>query len=319
MRPRSAAAVTILLLGASSIVFAAQALDFSGTSDEVLVHRLNELGGQINARVNSSQILMALRPDPAYVITSSTSFFGHLSGTASIYTMPRGYTGSFTGSLMGSGTTTYSYYDVNSFSRALNGLGLLINQVSIQRRQREFQAILTEIQNRIRTRRRHVEMQIRDFLTFNPELKGKEEAFSAVLPWVLSNKPGLSAREALNAARDAVLEMERRADLSGRWYGVFTQQSLLESGEKANLNSFVVVEFVQSDDGQVQGQGFLGTGDLVVVAGKAAGGTFAGRLENTTSGYHTVFSASIQENRLEAQFEGTAAGETYTGRALLVR
>ncbi len=322
MRSRSMALLTLLFISVQygeSPALAAKKFDFSGYSDEALVRRLSEIGGQINARVNTGQLLMALRPDPAYVVTSSTSFFGHLSGTASIYRMPRGYTASFAGTLLASGTTTYSYYDVNSFSRSLNSLGILINQISIQRKQREFQALLAEIQNRVRIRRQRVEAKVRNFFTSNPELRGKEDVFSAALPWVLSKKPDLSVREALNAARDVVLEVERRGDLSGRWYGVFSQESILDSGQKANLSSFVIVDLVQGDDGKVQGQGTLGTGDLVVVAGEVSEGAFTGRLENITSGYHTVLSAAIGGDRLEADFEGTAAGQTYTGRAVLVR
>ncbi len=320
MSPRVGQVVALCVVSLWPAMAAAKkAPDLSTSSDEALIHRLTELGRQINARVDTGQLLIALRPEPAYVMTSSTTFFGHLTGSASIYTMPYGYQGRFTGTLTGTAITTYSYYDVNSFSRALNGLALLINQISLQRKQREFQAVLSEIENRIQNRRRQLDLEIRRFFASNPSLRGKEAVLAAVLPWVVSQNPGFSATEALNAAKEVVLELARRSDLTGKWYGVFAQHSVLETGEQLSLNSFVVVELVQSEDGKVRGQGYLGTGDAIFLAGEVAGETLVGRVENVTSGYHTVFSARVGADRFDAEFKGTAQGEVYSGRAVLVR
>lgn len=287
-------------------------------TDEELLSELSTVSAKLNATINASNILLALRPDPAYVMTSSSSYRGNFSADMSVYTMPMGYRASMSGSWSGSSTSTYSYYDANSFARNLNGMAIAITQIVAQRRQARLQAILGEIQHRVRSRRQRVESEIRDFFAQNPELRGRGTAFASVMPWIVSQNPDLSTLRQLELAKQALLANSVSNRLEGRWHGTFAQVSTLEDGRTISFNSFVYADLVQRGN-SVQGKGYLGTGDLLSIAGTVSNGRLIGTVENITSQMHTVFQADATGSQITVTFEGSGAGQEYTGRALLSR
>src|SRR5215510_15534686 len=61
-------------------------------SDEQLVNELVSAVQGLGVAINYTQYLMTVRPEPAYVLTSSTTTFtGSLNAQYNAYTMPVGY------------------------------------------------------------------------------------------------------------------------------------------------------------------------------------------------------------------------------------
>jgi hypothetical protein len=102
-------------------------------SDEQLVEELVSAVQGLGVAINRTQYLMAVRPEPAYVLTSSTTTFsGALNARYNAYTMPIGYGAStyssVTGSVYGASSTQYHYTDVNAGARLGNAIATAITQ-----------------------------------------------------------------------------------------------------------------------------------------------------------------------------------------------
>jgi len=291
---------------------------FSSYTDEELVQKLQTISSKVNANVNASNLLMALRPDPAYVMTSSTNYMGSFNANVSVYTMPRGYNSRISGTYSGMANTTYSYYDANSFARNMNNLGIAINQMMMQNRLSKMDKVVDEINRRVRQRREAVKREIRQFYSDHPELSGKEMLMSSMMPWVVSSNPNLSTREALEIAGKEVLARTASDTVDGKWHGLFSQVGILEDGETITFNSFITAEFEQAGQ-HVRGQGYLGTGDIIIIEGDIVSGQFLGSVNNVTSKMKTVFKGEVTGSKIEAEFEGAGAGQVFTGRAVLLR
>src|SRR5207245_4308159 len=83
--------------------------------------------------INRTQYLMAVRPEPAYVLTSSTATFsGVLNANYNAFSMPIGYGastyGNITGSTYGASSTQYHYTDVNAGARLGNAIATTTSQ-----------------------------------------------------------------------------------------------------------------------------------------------------------------------------------------------
>src|SRR5439155_5311152 len=96
-------------------------------SDEELVAELLSAAKGYGIQLNRGMYLMAVRPEPAYVLTSSTTTFtGSVNATYNAYAMPVGYgvalSGSSSGTVSGTAVTQYQYTDANAAARLGNSI-----------------------------------------------------------------------------------------------------------------------------------------------------------------------------------------------------
>jgi len=97
-------------------------------SDEQLVQEIESIYIALGRKFNKAEFLMAIMPDPAYVLTSSyTTFGGTYSANMTTYTMPLGYRTYGSGMVTGTAVTQYSYSDANATIRGL----ILIAQLAL--------------------------------------------------------------------------------------------------------------------------------------------------------------------------------------------
>lgn len=316
---------TLLLLSLSAC---AANTAYSGTpvsqlSDEQLVEELGSVLEGLGVELNRTMYLMAIRPEPAYVLTSSTTTFsGALNATYSAYSMPVGYGsstyGTIAGSVRGTATTRYQYTDVNAGARLGNTIAMAVSQARRRAYRRRGEEVWAEYQRRVTERRERTEALIQEFFAANPELEDRRMLVAAVAPWVAA-EADVSDRGVLERTKGVIENLPRRKGVAGRWYGVFAQTTTNEEGESFAFSEFVKVDLSEGEDGGVEGDGILGSGEELQISGEVDGQELSGSVANTTSGINVTLSAIAAETQITGEFSGYGAGQTLSGTVLLLR
>lgn len=294
----------------------------SSLSDEQLIEELMSAAEGLGIELNRTTYLMAVRPDPAYVLTSSSTFFSGISGASyTAYSMPMGYglqtTGTATGMMSGTATTQYQYTDVNAAGRLLNSLALAISRArSASYRQRALD-VLEEYETRTAARRRETEAIIEQFFMENPNLESRRLLVAAVTPWVASEGRA-RGRDTLKQAKEIIETLPQGDGLSGTWYGLFSQTTTLNNGQSVAFSEFVRIDMNETD-GNLTGKGMLGTGEVVELVGRVDGDRVEATVSNITSGINVSLSAIAVDNQMTAEFSGFGAGQRLSGTVLLLR
>jgi hypothetical protein len=291
-------------------------------SDEQLVEELASTLQGLGMAIERTQYLIAVRPEPAYVLTSSTSTFsGILNANYSAYTMPVGYGvsthGNATGSIHGSSSTQYHYMDINAGERLGNSIATLISNAQVAAYRKRGQEVWAEFQYRVRTRRVQAERTIQEFFAAHPDLKSRGLLVTAVAPWAAAEGPR-DGRQTLERTREIIENLSRGPGLSGTWYGILSQTTVTENGEKVAFNDFVRIDLTESE-GILVGKGMLGSNDLLELNGKLSEQKVEGVVANITGGINVTFSGIAATNQITAEFKGSGAGQRLTGTVVLLR
>lgn len=286
---------------------------------EELVSSLEGLG----IEVDRTSYLMAIRPEPAYVLTSSTTTFaGTINATYSGYAMPVGYgthlSGIVTGTVRGGGRTQYQYTDVNAAARLGNSLALAISQARQQAYRQRGLDVLGEYEWRVLLRRQETERVIFEFFASNPHLQDRNKLVAAVAPWAAAEGYAEGAA-VLERAGEIVSNLPSGPGLSGRWYGLFSQTSRLDGGEVFAFSEFVQVALEETEEGRVTGEGLLGSGEVIEFDGELENNRIAAVVANVTSGINVEFSAIPGETQMTGEFAGYGAGQRVSGTVALFR
>jgi hypothetical protein len=229
-------------------------------SDEQLIQEMENIYLSLGKRFNKAEFLMAMMPDPAYVLSSSyTTFSGTYSVNMTTYAMPHGY-GS--GTFSGSGITQYQYTDANTSIRGLILVAQLVNESKIRRLQERGYGIVVEFRRRAEEKRKNIEMAIEQFFIKNPDLRFKKTLLAAILPWVASEKTFKSDTEMLEYAGNIARGLRTSKKLLNTWFGTFSQIDRFPDGTTQAFSNFVFIN--QRVIGNVlTGRGTVGTGETV--------------------------------------------------------
>lgn len=291
-------------------------------TDVQLVEELASVGHQLGVKVDAASYLLAIRPEPAYVLASSTSFtHGTYSGT-SVYTMPSGYSrniyGSHTGTFSGTTTTNYQYYDANATARAANNLAIAINQAQIQANIERGKEVIVELQRRQRERQAETQAVIEKFFNDYPEMRDEQPLLAAILPWVSAENPEKAPYDKLEEARNIALSNPREEGLTGRWFGVFSQQIKDNSGEQYNVNSFFVIGLGEAD-GKIAGKGVAGNGGRIELYGTRSGHKIEAVIVNKDAGVNSAMEATASPEQISGSYKGSGRGLTWRGDFAMYR
>lgn len=290
----------------------------SNLSDEQLIQEMESIYLSLGKRFNKAEFLMAMMPDPAYVLTSSyTTFSGAYSVNMTTYAMPYGYrSGTFSGTTM----TQYQYTDANASIRGLILIAQLVNESKIRRLQERGNGIVVEFRRRAEEKRKSIEMEIEQFLGGNPDLRFKKTLLAAVLPWVASEKTFGSDTEMLDYAGRLIRALRTSEKLKNRWFGTFSQINRFKDGTTQALSNFVVVD--QRVIGNVlTGSGTLGTGETVSLQANinTKEGKWKGVVTNETVGVSFECEGVMTDTEFTASYKGYARGQYLQGTAVLLR
>src|SRR5947208_2193014 len=204
-------------------------------TDDQLIAELESAAQGFGIEFNRTAYLMAVKPEPAYVLTSSTTTFaGSANATYNAYTMPVGYgmavSGSASGSVSGSATTRYQYTDVNAGARIGNALATAISRSRQESYRRRGLDVIAEYRRRVSVRRLEAERPIQEFFAENPELQHRGILVAAVAPWAASQ--GVQdSRGILQRTKEIISSLRRGEGLTGTWYGTFAQTNTNAQGQ----------------------------------------------------------------------------------------
>jgi hypothetical protein len=273
----------------------------------------------LGRRFNKAEFLMAMMPDPAYVLTSSyTTFSGTYSVNMTTYTMPNGYRTYGSGRFSGSSITQYQYTDANASIRGLILVAQLVNESKIRRLQERGNGTVAEFRRRAEEKRRNIEKAIEQFLVRNPDLRFKKTLLAAVLPWIVSEKTFGSDTEMLDYAGRFIRALRTSEKLKHRWFGTFSQINRFKDGTTQALSNFVVVD--QRVIGNVlTGSGVLGTGETVSLQANIKDGKWKGVVTNETVGVSFECEGVMTDIEFTAFYKGYARGQYLQGTAVLLR
>jgi hypothetical protein len=288
-------------------------------SDDQLIQEMESIYISLGRRFNKAEFLMAMMPDPAYVLTSSyTTFSGTYSVNRTTYTMPNGYRTYGSGRFSGSGITQYQYTDANASIRGLILVAQLVNESKIKRLQERGHGIVVEFRRRAEEKRRNIERAIEQFLVRNPDLRFKKTLLAAVLPWIASEKTFGSDTEMLDYAGRLVRALRTSEKLKHRWFGTFSQIDRFKDGTTQAFSNFVVVN--QRVIGNVlTGSGTLGTGETVSLQANIKDGKWKGVITNQTVGISFECEGVMTDTEFTASYRGNAMGRYLQGTAVLLR
>jgi hypothetical protein len=295
----------------------------SQLTDEQLVEELTACAAGVGESINRAQYLMATKPDPAYVLSSSTTnYFGTYTTNISAYAMPVGFGyqtyGRAYGSYSGTGYTQYYYTDANAFARSMHNLRAAIAQAQAASYRARGLEVFAELQGRIARRSAETQILINEFFRENPDLESRKKLIGAILPWVVSKDAQLSPREALEEAKKILLSLGRGEGMTGNWYGVFSQTSTLNNGQTLSFNQFSRVT-LQQNANMVTGKGEIGTGEQLEISGRVENGRFEGIVANITSAINSRLSGIVADEQVVVEFSGAGVGHRVQGVAVLFR
>ena len=288
-------------------------------SDEQLIQEMESIYISLGKRFNKAEFLMAMMPDPAYVLTSSyTTFSGIYSVNMTTYTMPRGYRTYGSGMFSGSGITQYQYTDANASIRGLLLVAQLVNESKIRRMQERGYSIVVEFRRRAEEKRKNMEMAIEQFFVRNPDLRFKKTLLAAILPWVASEKTFKSDTEMLDYAGNIARGLRTSKKLLNTWFGTFSQIDRFSDGTTQAFSNFVFVN--QRVIGNVlTGKGALGTGETVSLQANVKDGKWKGVVTNETAGVSFECEGVMSDTEFTASYKGYAGGRFLQGTAGLLR
>jgi hypothetical protein len=315
-------AVAANLLSACAAQTRYQGIPPEQLTDEQLIGEIASAAEGLGIAVNRTMYLLAVRPEPAYVLTSSTSTFsGTLNATYNSYTMPTGYgvttQGQMRGAVAGSSSTQYQYTDVNAYARLGNAIATAISQRKEAAYRSRGLEVWQEYQNRVATRRHETERLITDFFARNPSLESRRMLVAAVAPWAAAE--GATSPSATLDRTKVIIEELRRSDgLGGDWYGMFSQTTRTDQGETYAFSQFVKLELVD-DSGRVTGRGVLGSGEVIELEGALSGPQLTAAVANVTSAINVTLTAIAASSQITGEFTGAGAGQRLTGTFVLLR
>jgi hypothetical protein len=313
---------TVCFTGCATATTTYRGVPATHLSDEQLVEELVSAAQGLGVTLNRTMYLMAARPEPAYVLTSSTSTFaGTMNATYNAYSMPVGYgvatRGSMQGTITGTTATRYQYTDVNATARLGNAVAVAISQAREAAYRRRGQEVLTEYQARVQTRRFETEQLISSFFAAKPELQNKRMLVAAVAPWAAAEGEA-DPRKTLMRTSDIIAGLSRGEGASGSWYGMFSQTTRTENGETFSFSEFVRLD-LHERDGQVRGSGMLGSGEIIELSGTISGSEMSAAVANTTSAINVTLAAVTTPSQITGEFKGSGAGQRMSGTFVLLR
>jgi len=285
-------------------------------SDEQLIQEMENIYLSLGKRFNKAEFLMAMMPDPAYVLTSSyTTFSGTYSVNMTTYAMPHGYR---SGTFSGSGITQYSYTDANASIRGLILVAQLVNESKIRRLQERGYGIVVEFRRRAEEKRKNMEMAIEQFFVKNPDLRFKKTLLAAILPWVASEKTFKSDTEMLEYAGNIARGLRTSKKLLNTWFGTFSQIDRFPDGTTQAFSNFVFIN--QRVIGNVlTGRGTVGTGETVSLQANIKDGKWKGIVTNETAGASFECEGVMTDTEFTLSYRGFAWGRYLQGTAVLLR
>lgn len=291
-------------------------------SDEQLVEELASAIKSLGLAINRTQYLMAVRTEPAYVLTSSTTTFsGALNANYNAFTMPIGYGastyGSAAGSMYGSSVTRYQYTDVNAGARLGNAIATAINRARESAYRQRGEEVWAEFQRRAKTRRAQAEQLIQDFFADHPGLTSRRLLVAAVAPWAAAEGP-TDGRRTLERSREIIESLSRGPGLSGTWYGIISQKTKTTQGQEVAFNEFIRIDLVE-DAGKLTGKGELGSGEIIELNGRLSEQRVTGAVANTTSAINSSFSGIAVNSQITAEYAGSGPGQQLSGTVVLLR
>jgi hypothetical protein len=291
-------------------------------TDEQLVTELQSAATGFGLAFDRTMYLMAVRPEPAYVLTSSTTHLvGSADATYSAYVMPGGYgatmSGTATGTVHGTATTRYQYTDVNATARQVNAIATAISRFRQEAYRRRALEVLSEYQRRVTARRLETERVIEDFFTQNPDLQSRRPLVAVIAPWAAAEgRP--DGRAILQRTREIISTLPRGLGLSGTWYGTFTQTNTSPRGETITFSEFVRLS-LQQDGPTLTGRGVLGSGDNIELSGTVTDQDISAAVANTTSAINVKMTAIAAPSQITGSFVGFGAGTRIEGMFTLLR
>lgn len=299
-----------------------QGIPVDSLSDEQLVEELESAARGFGIEFNRTMYLMAVRPEPAYVMTSSTTnVVGSASATYNAYAMPVGYglsvRGSASGTVSGVATTRYQYTDVTAAARLGNAIATAISRSRREAYRRRGLEVLEEYQRRVTARRLEAERTIEDFFNRNPSLQDRRTLVAAVAPWAAAE--GQSDDQAtLQRTKELIEALPRGEGLEGTWYGAFSQTTTTEQGEVFAFSEFVRVSLEQDGD-SLSGSGVLGTGEKIELVGRLEEQEITMSVANTTSAINSRLTGIVAPNQITGEFTGFGSGIRLEGTFTLLR
>lgn len=318
----------LVLTGLFVLAACAAKTRYSGTpvgelSDIQLVEEFESVLSGLGVEMDRTMYLMAIRPEPAYVLTSSTTTFsGSVRANYNSYSMPVGYGsstyGSVSGTVTGSASTRYTYTDVNTGAQLGNTIALAISRARQAAYRRRGEEVLDEYERRVTARREETEQVIEEFFASNPEMESRRMLMAAVAPWVAAETDA-DGIEILERTKDVIDDLSREPGLSGRWYGIFTQTVTDAEDEVYGFTEFLHVDLEETEDGAVEGTGMLGSGERLEILGELDGSELNASVANVTSGINVVATAITAETQIAGDFAGFGLGQQIDGTVLLLR
>jgi len=312
-------ACTVTSCGANTMY---RGIAVASLTDDQLIAELESAARGFGIELNRTAYLMAVRPEPAYVLTSSTTTFaGSARATYNGYVMPRGYGaavyGSASGTVVGSATTQYQYTDTRAGERLGNAIATAISRSRQGAYRRRAQEVLAEYQGRVSRRRLEAERVIQDFFAQNVELQSRTTLVAAVAPWAAAEGQQ-DARATLQRTKEIILSLPRGDGLTGTWYGTFAQTSTTAQGEVFAFSEFVRIDLKQQGNA-LTGSGVLGSGEVVELDGEVTRGDITASVANTTSAINVKLTAVAAPTQITGSFVGSGAGAKMEGTFTLLR
>ena len=320
--PALAAGLLSLTLGSCAANTIYRGVAVTALSDEELVTELLSAAKGYGIQLNRGMYLMAVRPEPAYVLTRSTATFtGSVNATYNAYAMPVGYgvalTGSSSGSVSGTAVTQYQYTDANAAARLGNSIAMAISRSRQNAYRRRALEVLAEYDKRVATRRQETEIIIQHFFSQNPYLQNRRLLVAAVAPWAASGGPQ-DGRAILQTTKEIIDSLPHGQGLNGKWYGTFAQTSITPQGEVFAFSQFVRLDLQQSGD-SLRGQGILGTGEVIDLFGEVRQRSITAMVANTTSAINVTLTATAAPTQITGSFTGSGTGVRMEGTFTLLR
>lgn len=291
-------------------------------TDAQLVTELQSAAAGFGLALDKTMYLMAVKPEPAYVLTSSTTnLIGSAHGAYNAFVMPNGYgatlSGTMTGTVNGTAATRYQYTDANAGARLGNAIATAISRSRQEAYRRRGLEVLQEYEHRVTARRLASERLIDEYFHEHPELQDRRPLVAAVAPWAAAEGK-TDARAILQRTGEIIATLPRGSGLNGLWYGVFTQTTKSPQGEAFTFSEFVRVSMKQNGT-TLTGSGALGSGEHIELDGTVTDHDITANISNTTSAINVKMTALAAPTQIAGSFSGFGAGARMEGTFTLLR
>jgi hypothetical protein len=288
-------------------------VEVSKLTDQQLVDEFAAAAEGAGRQVNKAELLIATKPDPLYVLSSSTTtFFGTSNASFSGYAVPTSYgayySGSGYGTYSGVGQTRYTYTDVTALAQLMHLVGAAVASANAEVLRRRGQEVIAEVQRRVEVRRVAAQRPVDRFFAENKALADDKALVTAVLAFI-PPQANTDASDQLRQAKQVIDRMQRGPGLAGDWYGVFAQVSTLQDGRKFAMNNFLRLRITQEGN-KLIGTGELGTGEKISVDCAVNGDEVTGTVTNTSSLLNLsvkVNGRTQERDKLKLDFSGGSA------------